>query len=79
MVVRMSGSRRPGDWLDAVEPDAADAREASHIRRIIAANDAVESAQGELVAAVAAAREAAEGPRPVGRRRRTQLAAVPAD
>lgn len=48
------------DWLDSVEPDPADARDASHIRRIIAANDAVESAQGELVSAVSAARAAGD-------------------
>lgn len=47
-------------WLDSVEPDPADARDASHIRRIIAANEAVESAQDELVSAVAAARAAGD-------------------
>lgn len=51
---------RPDDWLDAVDPDPADARDASHIRRIIAASEAVEVAQGELVAAVAAARAAGD-------------------
>ncbi|HET9876344.1 MAG TPA: hypothetical protein VFQ37_11340 [Mycobacterium sp.] len=48
------------DWLDSVEPDAADARDASHIRRIIAAAEAVESAEVELHAAVAAARAAGD-------------------
>lgn len=56
----MCETTRPDEWLDPVEPDPADARDASHIRRIIAANDAVESAQGELVAAVAAARAAGD-------------------
>lgn len=47
-------------FLDQIEPDPADARDASHIRRVIAASEAVEVAQGELVAAVAAARAAGD-------------------
>src|SRR5205807_2580842 len=48
------------DWLDAVEPDPADARDASHIRRIIAAAESLGAAQSELHAAVAAARAAGD-------------------
>lgn len=47
-------------WLDSVEPDQADARDASHIRRIIAANEALDGAARELAAAVAAARSAGD-------------------
>jgi len=56
----MGEVRRPDDWLDSVEPDSADARDASHIRRIIAANEAAAAVQDELVAAVAAARAAGD-------------------
>lgn len=48
------------DWLDSVEPDPADARDASHIRRIIAAAESVAAAQSELQAAVDAARAAGD-------------------
>jgi hypothetical protein len=48
------------DWLDSVEPDSTAARDASHIRRIIAAADAVDAAQVELRAAVGAARQAGD-------------------
>jgi dihydroxyacetone kinase len=48
------------DWLDSVEPNSADARDASHMRRIIAANEALEAAQTELRDAVKAAREAGD-------------------
>ncbi|CAM3108469.1 hypothetical protein BST27_18590 [Mycobacterium intermedium] len=48
------------DWLDSIEPNPADARDATHIRRIIAANDALRAAQAELQAAVAAARAAGD-------------------
>ena len=48
------------DWLDSIEPDPADARDASHMRRIIAANEALEAAQTELRDAVNAAREAGD-------------------
>jgi hypothetical protein len=48
------------DWLDAIEPDPADARDASHMRRIIAANEALNAAQTELRDAVNAAREAGD-------------------
>jgi hypothetical protein len=47
-------------FLDSVEPDPADARDASHIRRIIAATEALDAAQGELRAAVAEARAAGD-------------------
>lgn len=48
------------DWLDSVEPNPADARDASHMRRIIAAAEALEAAQTELRDAVDAAREAGD-------------------
>ncbi len=60
MVVAMGEIHRPEDFLGQIDPDPADARDASHIRRIIAASEAVEVAQGELVAAVAAARAAGD-------------------
>ncbi|MGA9493951.1 MAG: hypothetical protein WBV80_27430 [Mycobacterium sp.] len=47
-------------WLDAVDPDPADARDATHIRRIIAAAESVRAAQSELHGAVAAARAAGD-------------------
>jgi hypothetical protein len=47
-------------WLDSVEPDPSDARDATHIRRIIAASEALSAADGELRAAVAAARAAGD-------------------
>lgn len=47
-------------WLDEIEPDPADAHDASHIRRIIAAAEAVERATAELRAAVMAARAAGD-------------------
>lgn len=48
------------DWLDSIEPNPADARDATNFRRIIAANDALEAAQDELRAAVMAARAAGD-------------------
>ncbi len=48
------------DWLDSIEPDPADARDASHIRRIIAAAEACGTAEAELRNAVAAARAAGD-------------------
>ena len=48
------------DWLDSIEPDPADARDATHIRRILAANEALIAAEAELRAAVAAARAAGD-------------------
>lgn len=48
------------EWLDSVDPDASEARDASHVRRIIAAVEAVEHSEGELRAAVAAARAAGD-------------------
>lgn len=47
------------DFLDSVEP-AGPGRDATHIRRIIAAAKAVETADAELDAAVAAARAAGD-------------------
>jgi hypothetical protein len=52
--------RTVDDWLDSIEPDPANARDASHIRRIIAAAGACETADAELRAAVAAARAAGD-------------------
>ncbi|MCV7068291.1 hypothetical protein H7H51_25865 [Mycolicibacterium farcinogenes] len=48
------------DFLDNVEVKPADARDATHIRRIIAAAKAVTAADAELVAAVKAARDAGD-------------------
>jgi hypothetical protein len=48
------------DWLDSIEPDPADARDAAHIRRIIAAAEALKGAEAELRGAVAAARAAGD-------------------
>lgn len=48
------------DFLDQIEPDPADARDASHIRRIIAAAEELEQAEDELRAAVAQARAAGD-------------------
>ena len=48
------------DFLDQIEPASADARDASHIRRIIAANEALGAAQADLNAAVLAARRAGD-------------------
>ena len=48
------------DWLDNIEPDPADARDASHMRRIIAANEALDAAHAELRDAVNTAREAGD-------------------
>ena len=47
-------------WLDSIEPDPADARDATHIRRIIAANEALSAADEELRAAVSSARAAGD-------------------
>lgn len=48
------------DWLDSIEPDPADARDATHIRRIIAANERFDAAAAELRDAVDAARKAGD-------------------
>ena len=48
------------DWLDSIEPDPSDARDATHMRRIIAAAEALTTAELELRAAVAAARAAGD-------------------
>lgn len=48
------------DWLDQIEPDPKDARDAAHFRRIVAAAEAVDAASGELEDAVAAARAAGD-------------------
>lgn len=47
------------EWLDSVEPEGP-ARDATHFRRIIAAREALDSAQDELYAAVNAARAAGD-------------------
>jgi hypothetical protein len=47
-------------YLDAADVDPADARDARHFRRIIAAREALASAQAELAAAVAAAHDAGD-------------------
>ena len=48
------------EWLDSIEPTPADARDASHMRRIIAAKQGVEEAEAALRAAVDAARAAGD-------------------
>jgi hypothetical protein len=48
------------ELLDTVEPNPVDARDASHMRRIIAAAERVGDAEDELRAAVKAAREAGD-------------------
>ena len=47
-------------WLDQISPQTHTARDASAFRRIVAAREAVEAAEAELRAAVAAAREAGD-------------------
>ena len=47
-------------WLDSVEPDPARGRDATHLRRIIAAVETLGAAQSELQAAVDAARAAGD-------------------
>lgn len=47
-------------WLDSIEPNPADARDASHVRRIAAATEALTRAELELRAAVAAAQAAGD-------------------
>lgn len=47
-------------WLDTVEPDRADARDAKHFRRIVAADAAMKNAELELRNAVAEARAAGD-------------------
>ena len=47
-------------WLDTIDVDPADARDATHFRRIVAAREAAEAAQDEQRAAVAAARAAGD-------------------
>lgn len=54
------GEKTFDEWLDSVEPDPADARDASHIRRIIAAAEALDAAHEELRDAVAEARAAGD-------------------
>ena len=49
----------PAD-LEAIRPDTHPARDATHFRRIIAARRAVDDAEAELRAAVAAARAAGD-------------------
>jgi hypothetical protein len=48
------------DWLDGVQRNPADARDAAHLRRIIAAAEALKGAEEELRAAVDAARAAGD-------------------
>ncbi|MGV0159876.1 hypothetical protein ACRU3B_10610 [Mycobacterium colombiense] len=48
------------EWLNSEEINPADARDAAHFRRIRAAVKATADAEGELRAAVAAARDAGD-------------------
>lgn len=47
-------------WLEGIEVNPADARDAVHFRRVLAARSAADDAVDELRAAVQAAREAGE-------------------
>ena len=47
-------------WLNAIEPNPADARDATHMRRIIAAADSLRDAEDRLHSEVAAARDAGD-------------------
>lgn len=47
-------------WLDGLEVNPADARDARHMRRIVLAAAALDEAQAKLEAAVTAAREAGD-------------------
>ncbi len=62
--VRVKNEQKDPDnldsWLSSIEPNPADSRDASHVRRIISANEALNAAQQELVNAVAAARDAGD-------------------
>lgn len=53
-------TRIDGTGLDDLDPAAAPARDATHFRAIIAANEALASAEGELRSAVRAARDAGD-------------------
>ena len=48
------------EWLDTIEPTPADARDATHMRRIIAAKESIDAGESELRAAVDAARAAGD-------------------
>ena len=48
------------NWLDSIQPDSSDSRDAGHLRRIIAAAEACGAAETELRDAVAAARAAGD-------------------
>lgn len=53
-------TRAEDTGLDALEPAATTARDATHFRGIIAASEAVDAAESELRAAVSVAREAGD-------------------
>jgi len=58
-MTKVKNERNIEDWLDTVEP-VGPARDATHLRRIIAAAEGLKAAEVELVAAVAAARAAGD-------------------
>jgi hypothetical protein len=61
MAITMARNERaPQAFLDSVEPDPADARDPSRLRRIIAAAESLDAARDELRAAVAEARAAGD-------------------
>jgi len=60
MADTQTGEQDLDGWLDSIEPDPADARDATHIRRIITANEALSAADDELRAAVVSARAAGD-------------------
>jgi hypothetical protein len=47
-------------WLDSIDPTTIEWRDAAQLRHIMSAREAVETAQAELAAAVAAARAAGD-------------------
>ena len=53
-------------WLDRIEVHPADAREATHIRRIVAAAESVTNADQALREAVSAARAAGDSRAAIG-------------
>lgn len=60
MTIKNDTASEVEQWLDNLNPDPADARDGRHMRRISAANEALDAAQAELRAAVTKAREAGD-------------------
>jgi hypothetical protein len=60
VITTTTRTRAEDTGLDALDPAATTARDATHFRAIIAASEAVDAAESELRAAVRAAREAGD-------------------